>query len=316
MGNVLVIDGTMLYHATHAKMSHLKRSDGESTGAAYGFIRSVEHSMRRFEADRVAIAFDEQGGVERKRKALPEYKADRTGESPWHKTDRLDHADVLARYLWSRGICGISCERGEADDAIGKFWERVREELPSSYVVVLSRDHDFDQLLDSRTMRSWLSNAPVRTKGDFEREFGFPPSMYADWLALFGDPTDNVPPVEGFKGIEMEERVKELFARADAQTEKFRMNLWAGDALGLKAKPTLSPKLSQYWRNLDLVELGKGAGELFVVEGVYNPVELHAVIADLEAPSLEKSIFGEPHPLENIFKEAPNVENFRSELPI
>ena len=89
----------------------------------------------------------------------------------------------------------IEYEKYEADDVLGSLAKKASSKKIHS--VLVSTDKDLYQLVDESTT---LYN-PVKEihmdKRAVEEHFGVPPSQVVDVLALWGDPSDNVPGVPG-----------------------------------------------------------------------------------------------------------------------
>lgn len=188
MSRVLLVDITNVYVAAHAKLGHLKRSDGYSTGGLYNTVRMVEAMKREAKADRVYLCFEDSGVVERL-KINPEYKQDRDRSRPlWHE----DHQEQLQRWALASGYILAYVAGGEADDAIATI---TIEEAgkKGNHVTIMSKDHDFRRLLGYGEVyiRARSSDQPYGFY-DFQVEHGFPANRYFDYLCLAGDASDNV----------------------------------------------------------------------------------------------------------------------------
>ena len=93
------------------------------------------------------------------------------------------------------GLCLEAAPGWEADDGLAAAATVVQQRWPSARLLVASGDGDMQQLLAPRT--AWLRllsqpslqhplSAELVTAAEFERQHGFPPAAYPDWLALAG----------------------------------------------------------------------------------------------------------------------------------
>lgn len=184
--NVLIVDGYNLYAANNATAGKLCRSDGYPTGALYGMIRSIEAQVRDRSIDRVWIAL-ESGSPSVRRIETPEYKGNRDHDVDSVAVWKPGHLELMLEWASCRGVHVIWGDGLEADDAIA--YVHARERGHDQFI--LSRDHDFKALLNDRTCMVWSKKTV--TVDDFVSQFGFEPQLYPKYLALAGDPTDNVP---------------------------------------------------------------------------------------------------------------------------
>ena len=123
----------------------------------------------------------------------PEYKATR---------ELLDTGMYLQLPLIKKILqkCGIEWNEppeNEADDVIGSLASAVSQENGRAFIS--SNDLDFAQLITEKiTLVKDIRGIAVHiTETDFTNEWGFPPTQYLDYLALKGDPSDNVTGIRG-----------------------------------------------------------------------------------------------------------------------
>lgn len=252
----MLVDTSMVYAANQAKMGHLATSDGRPTGGVFGFIRSIESVVRKEAIDRCFLAFD-VGGTERKRALNPPatagYKSGRSGGPEWVHEELddgrvVDHVGDVCTWALFRGIHRAWLEGHEADQVIAAIHAREREQGDS--VVVMSRDHDFNALLDDGTVQLWSgSKGQCTTLEMFQERYGFPPSLYPSYLALVGDVTD---------------RVEQVAATADAIEILGRCASHDDVVRALEQRQPPSPdrgmgQLRRYLDNYELTRMDAGA---------------------------------------------------------
>jgi DNA polymerase-1 len=127
----------------------------------------------------------------------------------------------------------------EADDLIASCaMDAVRN---GHTVTILTSDRDLLQLLDTEGVQIWF---PVRggknrvfekwNRERFVSEYGFPPERFPDYMALRGDPSDNIPGLPGvgektaMKLITDFGALEDIYEKiADVKPDKLRENLTA-----------------------------------------------------------------------------------------
>lgn len=233
----LLIDGFNLVFRSHFAMerSNLRRqSDQFPTGALHGWIKALL-DLREAEKPGRAMVFFDLGGSDRHLAALPEYKAQRD-DTPEDIVLQLPEIKRLTALLGFR----VVEQRGvEADDLIATAVRKIRES--GEECIIVSADKDFGQcvgpgvlqLAPPPTANPALGWRRLDAAGVTEK-FGVPPERIADYLALVGDASDNIP---GLRGVGPKTAVKWLtehgtlegvLAAADSiQPERFREQLRA-----------------------------------------------------------------------------------------
>ncbi|MDF2698035.1 MAG: polymerase [Labilithrix sp.] len=196
---IFLIDAyALIYRSYFAFISKpLTNSAGENTSAPFGFTRFLLDIHEKFEPDYIAIVFD--AGDSFRDQIYPAYKATREkmpddlGEGVRRIRDIIaafhDPVVELAGY--------------EADDVIGTLAVKARD--AGLEAVIVSGDKDFYQLvgpgihlMNPGRGGSAGVEAEWVTEAEAPKKFGLPPGQVADYLALVGDSSDNVP---GAKGV-------------------------------------------------------------------------------------------------------------------
>ncbi|RMG95002.1 MAG: DNA polymerase I [Deltaproteobacteria bacterium] len=192
-GAIYLVDGyNFLFRAYHA-LPMLTGPDGTPTNAVRGFV-SMVHALRREAAPPyLAVVFD--AGKETFRNELyPAYKANR----PEPPADLVPQFAVVREALDALSIPHLEQEGIEADDIIASIATRAHAE--GHPVVVVSSDKDLMQLVTDGPPPIYLYDTMKRVVYDpaaVEAKMGVPPEKVADFLALTGDTSDNVPGVPG-----------------------------------------------------------------------------------------------------------------------
>jgi DNA polymerase-1 len=192
-------------------------------------MKSLQDLREGEKPDRCAVFFD-LGGSDRHLAALPEYKAQRD-ETPDEIVQQLPEIKRLTALL---GFQVFERRGVEADDLIATAVRILT--AAGEQCIIVSADKDFGQCVGGPVIQ--LAPPPTANPAMGWRrldatavteKFGVPPERIADYLALVGDTSDNIP---GLKGVGPKTAVKWLtehghlegvLAAADTlQPERFR----------------------------------------------------------------------------------------------
>jgi 5'-3' exonuclease len=160
------------------------------THAVLGFTTILLKLLREEEPQALAVVFDGPGPTARHRE-FPAYKAQR----PAMPETLVSQIPFVQRVLQAMRVPVLMIEGEEADDILGTV--AVQAAAQSYLVRVVTADKDLLQIVGARILvRDPL--AP-RTFGpaEVERRYGIEPGQVADFLALMGDSSDNIPGVPG-----------------------------------------------------------------------------------------------------------------------
>ncbi len=220
----------------------LMNAAGENTSAPFGFTRFLLDIREQFEPDYLAVVFD--AGDSFRDQEYPEYKATRE-KMP---EDLRESLSRIRQIVEAFNDPVVELDGYEADDVIGTLARQAAEQ--GLEAVIVSGDKDFYQLVQphihlmnpgrggsSGVAADWV------TEENADVKFGIPPSQVADYLALVGDSSDNVP---GARGVGPKTAVKLLEQYPDI--ERLIEN---ADSL---KPPRASKSLSE---NADMVRLSK-----------------------------------------------------------
>ncbi len=193
----LLVDGFNLAYRCFFAIPELNRADGFPTNALHGWVRSLWKLMDQEKPDATTVFFD-LGGSERHLALHADYKAQRA-DMPEALEKQIPHLKPLTRHL---GIKVVEQRGVESDDLLASEAVHLSREGQESLIV--SSDKDFFQLVNERiaimlpppTANPKLGWRRLDAAGVKEK-FGVPPSQIADYLALVGDTSDNIPGVAG-----------------------------------------------------------------------------------------------------------------------
>jgi DNA polymerase I len=186
---VLVDGSNYLYRAFHA-LPPLSTSAGQPTNAVLGVVNMLYKLLDDYQPSEMAVVFDAPGKTFRK-DLFAAYKANR----PPMPDELRAQVDPLLETIAAMGIPLLRIEGVEADDVIGTL---AREASAAGRDTVISTgDKDLAQLVDERvTLVNTMDNTKLDRAG-VQAKFGVTPTQIADYLALIGDPIDNIPGIEG-----------------------------------------------------------------------------------------------------------------------
>ncbi len=194
---ILLVDcHALLYRGHFAMMRNpLRAADGTNTSGLFFLVREILDRRESRGPDIVAAVFDHPGPTFRVG-LYPQYKANR----PPMPEELRKQSEYARRLIPALGVPLLEREGLEADDIIA--WLAQEAGSSGNRAEILSSDKDLLQLASERVTvirpgRGEGQDVIVR-KGDVEGIMGVRADQVADFLALTGDASDNIP---GAKGI-------------------------------------------------------------------------------------------------------------------
>jgi len=196
MEKIYLIDGmSLVFRGYHAMFnSNLKSPTGEQTGAIFAFINMITSLLLTEKPQRIAVVFDRAEPTFR-HDMYPEYKATRDK----FPEDLVSQLSRIKSFLEIAGIPQLELAGYEADDIIGTLAKKGSKEAYQVFCV--TSDKDYIQLIDDyiqmyKPSRRGEGFELVNTK-EIAEKYGFAPINFIDYLALWGDSSDNIPGVKG-----------------------------------------------------------------------------------------------------------------------
>jgi len=187
---LVLIDGNSLLYRSYYAIRRLSNSKGFPTNAIYGFLATLRKIRAECQPAYLAVVFDVKGPTIR-HEAFKDYKAQR---KPMPE-DLVPQVPVLKEVLRALRIPSLELEKYEADDVLATLARRAAERNLETLVV--TTDKDLLQIVGPKTSIYNPSKEIVIDAGGVKDFFGVEASQVVDVLALWGDPTDNVPGVPG-----------------------------------------------------------------------------------------------------------------------
>lgn len=194
---IALIDGFNLAFRAYYGMPELARADGFPTGALHGWVRTLWWIEDNVKPDKLFVFFD-LGGASRQLAIRDDYKANRS-ETPENLEKQIP---VIKEWTRAAGYVGIEAHGVEADDLIAAY--SVKFAAAGNTVLILSADKDLAQLVTATvhqlvpppTANPKLGWRELDPEGVIDK-FGVRADQIADYLALIGDTSDNIPGLAG-----------------------------------------------------------------------------------------------------------------------
>ncbi len=185
-----MIDGNSLVYRSYYAIRFLSNSKGFPTNAIFGFISMLKKLIEKEKPPYLGIVFDVKGPTIR-HKAFKDYKAHR---KPMPE-DLVVQIPLIKKVVQAMNIPFFEHENYEADDVLGSLAHQAsKKQIPS---VIVTTDKDIFQLVDNLTSVYNPVKDIYLDEKKVKELFGVSPSQVTDVLALWGDPSDNIPGVPG-----------------------------------------------------------------------------------------------------------------------
>ena len=292
---IFLIDGyALIYRSYFAFISKpLTSSSGENTSAPFGFTRFLLDIREKFEPDYLAVVFD--AGSSFREELLPAYKATRE-KMPDDLRSSLERIRVILEGFHDPVV---ELEGYEADDVIGTLAVRARE--AGLEAVIVSGDKDFYQLVGDRICllnpgRGGQAGVAAEwvTSQNASEKFGIPPAQVADYLALIGDSSDNVPGAPGVGPktakalLEKYPSVEELIEHAAELTPPRASKSIAENADAVRLSKRLVTIMTDLDIELDLEALRVGEPDNAALRDIFVELEFKALAERFAAAAQDR----------------------------
>ena len=235
MGNrrLVVIDGYSLLYRAFFATRYMSTSDGRPTNALYGFTSMLFTLLEKTRPNAVVVALDAPG------------KTFRHAEYEAYKGTRKETQDELRvqlkaarQFISALGIPSVEVTGFEADDVVGTISKKAEENGYDTTIV--TGDLDALQLVDDcvsvLTMKQGVTDTVTYGPAQVVERYGFGPEHIADFKALKGDTSDNIPGVPGIgeKGasdiIQKFGTIEQLLERYEEVDAKYKKRIDGNEA--------------------------------------------------------------------------------------
>ncbi|MGA9695186.1 MAG: DNA polymerase I [Dehalococcoidales bacterium] len=194
---LVLFDGNGLIHrAFHALPPFTVRKTGEMVGAVYGFTSILLKAINDLKPTNYAVAFDRKAPTFR-HLMYADYKATRP-ETPAELAGQFGRVRELVRAF---DIPIFEMDGFEADDILGTLSKQAAAQGMDT--VIVTGDADMMQLVTDKTKvfypkpRGTFGDADLYDAAAVLAKYEIGPEHIADYKALKGDPSDNIPGVKG-----------------------------------------------------------------------------------------------------------------------
>ena len=285
MGKLLLVDGNSIMNRAFygTQDSFMKNSDGQFTGALYGFLNMFHKFSTEQQPTHIAVAFDLKAPTFR-HKMYDGYKAGRKGMPP----ELASQMPLIKEILDKMGITRLELEGYEADDIIGTYAARAEQE--GMECRILTGDRDSFQLITDKvyvilpSTRQGGTTDVLYSPQEIQNKYGVAPGKMLEVKALMGDASDNIPGVPG---------VGEKTALGLIQEYRTLDGLY--ENLERVTKPALHKKLEEFkeqaYMSRDLAEIcrtvpldtpisdmGTDSGDPAALKELFTKLEFHSLI--------------------------------------
>ncbi len=291
---VFLVDGyALIYRAFFAMISRpLRTARGENTSAAWGAVNFLLRLQEKYRPDYLVWVLD--AGTSFREERYPEYKSTREKLDQELQADFDRSVERTRQLLDAFRVAAVEVPGYEADDVIGTL--AMQAAARGLEAVIVSGDKDFYQLIGPRVALlnpgrggpAAVDEVWVDETNAAER-LGVPPGQVADFLALVGDASDNVP---GVKGIGEKGAQKLLAEFGDLETLLAR----AAEVPAKRAREALLEHADEARLSRELVTIRRDVPAELDLErfATREPDrdKLVQVLAELEFYSLLKKVDG------------------------
>lgn len=177
-------------------------SQGQQIGGFIGFLTSLKLLSERLRPKRVVVVW-EGGGATRRRAIYKDYKSGRKppklnryyeDDIPETPENQDNQIRLIIEALKNVPVQQIYVPDCEADDVIGYVSKYM---FADERIVVVSSDKDLYQLIDDRVTQWSPGQKKFITTADVKEKFGIYPYNMSLVRSFIGDPSDNIPGIEG-----------------------------------------------------------------------------------------------------------------------
>jgi len=196
---LIIIDSNAVIHRAFHALPPLTTKKGEIVNAVYGFLLIFLKVIKEFSPDFIVATFDFPAPTFRHKKYRL-YKANRE-KAPQELYDQIPKVkEVLGAF----NVKTLEKKGFEADDLIGTIAKLAKRKqiFPPMETIILTGDMDALQLVNENTkvyaLRRGVKDAVLYEREEVKEKMGgLSPEQIVDYKALRGDPSDNIPGIDG-----------------------------------------------------------------------------------------------------------------------
>ncbi|MFH1968505.1 MAG: 5'-3' exonuclease H3TH domain-containing protein [bacterium] len=282
---LIIIDSNALLHRAFHALPPLANSSGQETGAVYGFLLTLFKAINDLNPGYIVACFDTKAKTFR-HEQFKDYKAQR----PVTPSGIISQIPATKEVLQTFGIPVFAKDGFEADDLIATICNLTQNQNKSVDIYILTGDLDNLQLVNDRvkvyTLGKGIKDTIIYDTNKVKERFGVMPSQMVEFKALTGDPSDNIPGVEGIgkktaaEIIQKYGTIKNLYDELSTDTA----------VLKPKVKEALKQNKESATMSLELVKMKSDVDVDFNLEvckfGRFSQKEVEEIFKKLEFNSL------------------------------
>jgi DNA polymerase-1 len=190
----LLLDTYSLFFRAYHALPDMRTTRGEPTSGMYGFVALLFKLLREQRPEGLAFALDLPEQTHRRRR-YAEYKAGRDAVPDL----LLAQLSRLHEFLSILEVPVFFAPGYEADDVLATLAKALRDRNDAALVV--SGDRDLLQVAHGTVKVLFVGargkEATTYGQDEVKARFGVLPGQLPSWVALVGDPSDNLPKVPG-----------------------------------------------------------------------------------------------------------------------
>jgi len=281
MERLIIIDSNALLHRAFHALPPLMTKTGQETGAVYGFLLTLFKAITDLKPTYIVACFDTKAPTFR-HEMYKDYKAQR----PVTPTGIVSQIPITKEVLTAFNIPVFAKEGVEADDLIATICAKNS----GIEIYIISGDLDNTQLVSDNvkvyTLGKGIKDTVIYDINKVRERFGVEPNQMVDFKALTGDPSDNIPGVEGIgkktaaEIIQKYDNIKNLYDELSTDTA----------VLKPKVKEVLKKNKESALMSRDLAQMKSDVEIDFKIEdckfGSYNKDNIEEEFKKLEFNSL------------------------------
>ncbi len=286
MKRLIIIDSNALLHRSFHALPPLMTKSGQETGAVYGFLLTLFKAINDLKAEYIVACFDTKMPTFR-HEMFKDYKAQR----PATPSGIISQIPITKEILEAFRIPVFAKEGVEADDLIATICKLAGNDTE---IFIVSGDLDNLQLVNENikvyTLGKGIKDTVIYDIKKVEERFSVAPEQMVDFKALTGDPSDNIPGVEGIgkktaaEIIQKYGSIKNLYEELATDTAVLKPKV--KEALKLnKESALMSRELSQMRKDVDMdfkiEDCRFGDFDKNQVEEIFKRLEFNSLIARL-----------------------------------
>ncbi len=244
-----IIDASIFIFRYYFSMpSNWFATNGRPTETVYGYALWLLKFLERESPKNVVACFDESLGSCFRNDIYPDYKSSRA----FPDDDLAFQLLACKKVTELLGVPSFASDRYEADDLAGCFAKLcLKQNKPYT---VLTRDKDLAQLIygDLGSLWDYPDKTPL-LREDIIAKYGIKPEQVADYLALVGDTSDDIPGVPGVGA-----KTAQALLAYYAGWKNIKTHLTSLHELPVRGAKSLGEKLQQYSEQVDMaLKLGR-----------------------------------------------------------